>query len=129
MSGKKSILYALLLAVCSGCADPSQRTYPVTGTVTFAGKAVESGMITFDPADGSAGSIQVMIEDGRYQLLTKAGSKKVSIMAFRDVPEKAVGGRPPRECYIPSRYNTATTLTTEVKVNDTNQIDFHLPAD
>src|SRR5262249_47024576 len=110
-----------------GCGDPSARTYPVFGTVTFEGKPVETGYITFDPADGAAGTVNAPINDGKYELQAKAGKKKVSILAYRDRPGvKLAGGRVPRDCYIPTRYNPQPILTADVTPDGENRFDFPL---
>jgi hypothetical protein len=110
-----------------GCSS-GEKTYPVSGTVTFDGKEIESGSITFDAADGGPGSFSAGIRDGKYELRCTAGKKKVSVMAYRPVgdPDAAT---PNRENYIPTRYNSRTELEADVEPGGRNQFDFPLRPD
>ena len=110
--------------VVAGCTDSASRTYPVSGTITFDGAPVESGSITFEDAAGGAGAASGGIKNGRYDLRSRPGKKKVSITAYRTKgdPNEPT---PSMESYIPSKYNSQTVLTEEV-VADVNRFDFRL---
>ena len=56
-----------------GCGDDSglDKRYPVYGTVTYNGKAVEKGQISFIPTDpGKGRAANGIIENGNYTLTT-----------------------------------------------------------
>jgi hypothetical protein len=77
-------LIALLLVVTAGCARRSAR---VSGEVSYEGKPVGDGMISFLPADGKGPSSGGPITDGTYTVenLTP-GPKIVKIEAVKAVP-------------------------------------------
>lgn len=52
-----------LLAAAAGC-QPS--TASVSGSVSYNGKPIERGAITFTPSDGNGPAFGAMIEQGRY---------------------------------------------------------------
>jgi len=62
-----TVLTISLAALCAGCGG--QRTYNISGTVTFQGKPVPAGQIVFEP-DASAGNngppAFAKIKDGHY---------------------------------------------------------------
>jgi hypothetical protein len=58
-------LLALLLAGAVGC---QRSTCTVSGSVSYNGKPIERGAITFTPSDGSGPSFGGMIENGRYEI-------------------------------------------------------------
>jgi hypothetical protein len=74
-----------------GCGDDLPKRYPVYGTVSYNGKSLESGTITFTPDDLQKGrSAGSTIKDGQYSLnsLTTddgalAGHYKVSLISRR----------------------------------------------
>jgi hypothetical protein len=108
----------------------------VSGKVTLDGKPLERGTISFLPATQSPTPGMVSIVGGSYSM-PKAyglvpGSYKVSISSsdstgpaekFGDVPGKTP---PPPKELIPTRYNSDTTLTAEVKQGASNSFDFDL---
>jgi len=54
-----------------GCSDDSLGTrYPVSGTVTYKGKPLEKGTITFMPPSPEARGASGEIVDGEYSLMT-----------------------------------------------------------
>jgi hypothetical protein len=82
-------LAALLLVACAGCGAPpdvNSQLIPVKGKVTYKGKALTSGSVTFEPEAGRAAHAEIK-PDGTYEISTfKAGdgavlgSHKVSIV-------------------------------------------------
>lgn len=63
---------AALLAGPTGCGPARPAVAPVAGTVTYRGKPVSLGTITFYPAHGRPGSGRIG-PDGRYALTTFIG--------------------------------------------------------
>jgi hypothetical protein len=124
----RMIVAGLVAAVALGCGR--SETVEVTGEVRFDGQPVPDGDILFFPQDGHPVPEPGKIEAGRYRLQAKPGSKKVQIRASK-VPPGAVSkaGEPPiAENYIPSRYNSETTLTAEVTAGKVNELNFDLKA-
>jgi hypothetical protein len=121
---------ALCLAGCGGGSG----TVPVRGTVTFKGKPVPSGTITFIPDAGPHATGEIG-PDGTYTLTTyKAGdgavpgSYKVVVVAMQDtsarLPEERTPLPPP---IVPTKYTSVATtdLTAQVKDGE-NTINFDL---
>ena len=72
-SSPSALLRALAIAAGCGEDDGIGTRYPVTGNVTYNGKPVESGMITFTPDNPDAGRVATgNIRDGYYSLTTLA---------------------------------------------------------
>jgi hypothetical protein len=124
----------ILAVVLAGCNNG--RT-PIEGAVTFDGKAVEEGVISMEPSDGQGPTTGGKIVDGRYELTGDAapqpGKKTVRIFAARKTGRKIPAQFAPpgtmtdqRKSYIPSIYNTQSTLTCEVSRDGAKQIDFAL---
>lgn len=119
-------LAALTLAISlgvMGCGemDPAGRiTHTVSGSVSYDGKPVDEGRIQFRNMSGDGRAYSGEIKGGQYSVKCEAGSMKVEIIASRVIPGKTVvaeGGEkvPAREMYIPTKYNSQSTLTAEVK--------------
>ncbi len=84
------ITTAVSVLLLSGCGDSTS----VSGNVTYKGKPVESGAITFLPADGKGPSSGARIEGGRYQTEEMLpGPKIVQIIGIKEVDFT----RPPEE--------------------------------
>ena len=64
------VLWICCGLLLSGCGARRPETALVTGRVTFGGKAVASGRVVFDPADGKHPAQGVIEPDGRYTLTT-----------------------------------------------------------
>jgi hypothetical protein len=84
------------LSAFVGCGgDDLPRRYPVYGTVTYKGKPVESGTITFTPDDLNKGrSAGSAIKDGHYSLASlttddgaMAGHYKVTVVAQKMITD------------------------------------------
>lgn len=126
------IFGVLALTLLSGCGRQ-----PVSGEVTWDGKPVVNGVISFEPADGHGPTTGGKIRDGKYQLTGDAvplpGKKLVRISAARKTSRQVevLYSTPKRmvdeiERYIPEQYNAKTTLFCEIVPGTVNTIDFHL---
>ena len=128
---------AVLAAAAAGCGGgdglPRQS---VSGKVTFGGQPLEKGTIQFVPddpnmKDPTSGGAPIL--DGSYAIGSEMGlvpgKYKVSISsptggaAQGDAPGSA--SAMPKEL-IPSQYNTASTLSADVKAGQSNTFDFPL---
>ncbi|MGD0041714.1 MAG: hypothetical protein ABSE84_15160 [Isosphaeraceae bacterium] len=66
-------LAGVALMTVLGCGDDGlPRRYSVSGTVTYLGKPVESGSITFHPAGQKGHSAGGVVTDGKFNLSTLA---------------------------------------------------------
>jgi hypothetical protein len=113
----------------------------VNGSVLFAGKPIEEGMITFEPADGKGPTTGGPIAEGRYELVGEAGAqpgeKIVRIVALRKTGRMIPAGSPAPpgsmvaeviQC-IPGRYNDRSTLRVQITPVKANTHDFDLKPD
>jgi hypothetical protein len=128
-------LACVAVLTVSGCGSGK---IPVNGEVQFAGKAVEEGMIMFEPADGKGPTTGGTITDGTYELTGEAGAtpgeKIVRIVALRKTGRMIPAGSPAPpgtmvaeviQC-IPSRYNDQSTLKVAITPGKANTHDFDL---
>jgi hypothetical protein len=110
-----------------GCGRPGAGMYAVSGTVTWQGQPVPKGDIVFIPIDGAVAPDAAKIIDGKYRLMAKAGKKRVEIhAAHREGRIDPAMGEPPARPYIPSRFNSKSVLTAEIRPDGSNVFDFNL---
>jgi len=68
------LLTGVVLTTIAGCGDDTGlgKRYPVTGTVSYGGKPVENGQITFEPVsnEGANRPANGVIKNGSYKLTT-----------------------------------------------------------
>ncbi|WP_437223090.1 hypothetical protein SH661x_003068 [Planctomicrobium sp. SH661] len=114
----------LSLAACSQSSGP--KLYQVEGTILLDGEKLPTGVITFDPADGIAGSYGAEIKDGKYSLHSAPGPKLVSIMSSRVSNKLGPNGKPALDQFLPPKYNTLTELKAEIQPDQKNRTDFDL---
>ena len=86
----------LVIDLVGGTDDGLGKRFPVSGTVTYNGKPLEKGTISFVPDDPKGVGATGAIENGSYTLSTggnsdgaRAGKYKVTITAKEDSPAKA----------------------------------------
>ncbi|MBN1853529.1 MAG: hypothetical protein JW829_12430 [Pirellulales bacterium] len=71
-----------ILACQAGCSNPTT----IRGTVTYDGKPVEKGAITFTPVDGKGPSIGAKIIDGTYSVEEASpGSFQANVIGVKKV--------------------------------------------
>lgn len=127
----------LLVCLLFGCGVAGPKTAIVKGTVTFKGKPVPNGTVTFVPASGHHATGEIR-PDGSYTLTSfrpgdgaVPGTYKVIVVAMQDMtgrlPEDRTPLPPP---IVPNKYTSIATtdLTVEVKEGE-NQIDLPLRDD
>src|SRR4051794_9551211 len=114
------VLGLVLFAI--GCG----RQLKVQGKVTLDGTPVESGSISFEPADGSGSEFGTIIADGNYfgegPATANAGPKIVRIRASRKTGKKIPAGPtfPPDAMTeevipLPRAYSDTSKLTADLK--------------
>jgi len=118
----------LLLAGCGGSADLPK--VEISGHVTYDGKPIESGEITFLPLAGTKSPpTTAMITNGDYRTTSRgsiaAGKYRVEIREYREsknaetgIPEPAPA-MVPRDQILPAKFNTDSTM--ELEVSDLSQ--------
>ncbi|HEX5102548.1 MAG TPA: hypothetical protein VFV87_01975 [Pirellulaceae bacterium] len=125
----------LLAAVVflAGCGGERLDLVPVSGQITFDGKPLKTGAVSFHPVE-TTGHVPTGIinSDGRYTLSTSyqpgapPGRYKVVVHATEPVevnPGKASPGLP--KSIIPTRYNDASTTPLDREVAAGNATDVY----
>jgi hypothetical protein len=116
----------LFLPLVPGCLGSQARTYPISGRVTLDGVPLPEFEILFIAEDRSLGAEGGAFRDGKYAFRARAGKKRVEIRASRPDPRKQGPMGVGYEDYIPTRYNSQTTLSVEVTPDGKNEFDFPL---
>lgn len=117
------------LGLLSGGCGGQQRTYEVSGTVTFDGAPVEKGEISFVPLDAGRAPSAGVIAGGTFHVRATAGPKRVEIRAARPLPAKRQSEPemgPLYEDYLPAQFNSASKLTADVLPDTANEFHFDL---
>lgn len=122
-----SALSVITLCGCGG-GQSGPAKYQVTGQVTFDQKPVAEGVIILYPTEKGLDADSGPIQNGKYSLSAKPGSKRVEIMASRKAEKQIIKGKDEIEQYIPPMYNQKSTLTADIKPNNSNKFDFDLKA-
>ncbi|MFO0956447.1 MAG: hypothetical protein U0800_03145 [Isosphaeraceae bacterium] len=140
MKSELSILAVVAAAAlpswgCGGASDGPERQ-PVAGRVSFDGKPLERGLITFQPVDDKLPVVSAVVEGGEFALPKSegpaAGPHKVSVWArkatgkkVKDPDNTGLLVEEHREL-IPEQYNLRTTLTAEVPPGGEKALAFEL---
>ena len=124
---------ALLLTLFVGCGPESGTRRPISGSVTFQGKPVKMGSISFLSTAGPQGG--GLLQEGKFQIPAEMGLEpgtyKVSVSWAEGVeqlsPTQSANGEGPsaREM-IPAKYNAETELSVEVTSDGPNKFDLKL---
>jgi hypothetical protein len=126
-------------AMVSGCGRESgPPRVRVAGTVTYQGKPVENGQISFRPIDGTVNPVSgADIVGGKYEVIAgggvAVGAHRIEIVASRPVPLPAGKSADdyselgvPMEPYIPAKYNRESELKVEVTLDGPKEFSFDL---
>ncbi|MCE9561198.1 MAG: hypothetical protein K8U57_04010 [Planctomycetes bacterium] len=102
----------------------------VTGNVTFDGKPIPDGDITFSDPENKVAPDGGKIKNGVYTMSVRPGKKKVDIRASKleKLPAGQKGAMGETEMpvdYIPGKYNQKSELTADVATG-ANKFDFTL---
>ena len=120
-------LVALAVLLLQGCGGSDETaTYPVTGSVSLAGKPIEEGCIVFDPVDGQGGSAMGSIENGKFTAEVPAGEKILRINADQETEQKDEYGELITISLIPDKYDSESELRRTVTPTDENNFDLAL---
>lgn len=113
------MLFCLTCVFTVGCGD---KTYTVEGTVTYKGEPVEAGAISFVPSDPKKSSDGASIEKGKYSCPAHKGVMTVRITGSKPNPPDELGLISWSD-YIPDEHGSKSTLTVEIKGNQTENFD------
>ena len=128
----------LLLLMAAGCGPGGPERTIVSGTVTFDGQGVQEGTIRFVPTQDTTLPVSgAPIQDGQYRVDAlggvPVGAHRVEIEATRADPKAAAPGEeipgvegPPREQYIPAKYNRDSELQVTIESGQAVTKDFDL---
>lgn len=119
--------FALMLGILAGC-DRGPKLYRVTGTVYWDGKPIADGRINMLAEDGKTSPATAQIVDGKFELMTTAGMKKVEITNRVNKGYDQVMKQEIITNEIPSEYfGGESKLRFDVKETDENVYDLKLP--
>lgn len=143
-----AIVLAIGLTSCQLGCDSGPPTAPVHGKVTYKGKPVSTGTVTFYPTTGGRPAVGSINEDGTYELARKARGDGVILGDYKVTIEAVEAGTPaeqpasltgelgtaagagmstPPTYLVPEKYSVQETsdLTKTVESGD-NEINFDL---
>lgn len=143
MSIKVHVTSILLLGVVavslSACSSDAIDRARVSGTVSYNGQPLETGMIELYPIDGTGGpSTGGIIEQGQYEIPADKGplvegAYQVRITSMRKTGKTFVDRDRPNQVIdwpanlIPAQYNTQSTLKVTIASDRSqNKFDFDL---
>jgi hypothetical protein len=110
-----------------GCSKSGKDTVTASGTVTFDGQPVETGVIDFVPLnDPKLTSDSGQITAGKFNLKVSPGKKRIVIHANKAGKIDPVMHEAIRIPYIPEKYNTKSTLEKEISATGKNEFEFKL---
>jgi hypothetical protein len=112
----------VLIACWAGCGRGGGLA-AISGTVTYDGKALEKGLISFLPADGNGPTAAAPIANGKYIAKAVPGKKLVRIEGYKVIGEHPFSRNNPRlvveqKQILPPRYNSKSELTREITPTD-----------
>ena len=122
----RTIFFLLTLCVVSltisGCGK--EKLYTVSGTVSYKGELVPDGAISFVPSDPKLSSQGASISNGKYTAKVRKGTMTVRITGSKiDPNQKMLDGSPFWTDFVPEKYGAQSTLTVEIKGNQTENFD------
>lgn len=132
----RGFLFCCWCSLCSaflGCGS-GEVYYPISGMVTVDDQPLKKGVITFFPI-GTGTTVGGEIVDGKFSLPVdkgpSVGKYRVEIVAFKTSGKKEFDVDLNKQVdvevqYLPSKYNTNSTLDCEVSKGSTNEFQFNL---
>jgi hypothetical protein len=124
------VLGAASLLPLAGCGGNGLKK--IHGTVTYRGKPIDKGRITFLYPDGNGPSAAIPIVHGKYELPVSLGRKLVQIEGYKVIGQRPYNPYNPngpkvddQVPFVPERYNAKSELFREITA-DNSTYDFHL---
>ena len=123
------VVAALVLLPFSGCGGPETPVYPVTGKVTYNGKPLPTGSVTYIPIAAGPSATGRIREDGTYTLTTFTegdgavpGDHQVLISAMLMTTPEALPAP-----LLPDKFSSGNSgVTKKVEPIDQNTLDLEL---
>ena len=130
------LLLAAVALAGAGCGGQLNRQ-PVSGTVTYKGKPIVRGSVTFAPQGGGPTFVTAPIEDGKFSLGKDEGPVPGRYQVRFEAYDKLLYGPaiagdpapPPKKLDqepLPAKYGAQSTLEKEIKAGEPNVFDFDL---
>lgn len=132
-----SLIVTVAALAAAGCGDSGPQRAPVTGQITWEGKPVESGTISFmTSGTAESASASAPITAGKYTIPEESGpavgANRVEILGNQSMGKKEAGPPFPPGTMIddtkqvlPPIYNHASKLTADIKDGE-NTVNFDL---
>ena len=122
----RTAFFLLTLSVVSltisGCGK--EKLYTVSGTVSYKGELVPDGSISFVPGDPKLSPQGASIKNGKYTAKVRKGTMTVRITGSKiDPNQKMLDGSPFWTDFVPEKYGAQSTLSVEIKGNQTENFD------
>lgn len=105
----------------AGCGGSGPASATVSGEVKVNGAPVDKGIISYVPDEGTGAAATAEITNGRYELQTTAGKKRVQISVPVVIDRRKDSPAPSAQMIditaesVPERYNAKTELTFDVQ--------------
>ena len=109
-----------------GCQTTEEPTTRVAGTVKVDGQPLKLGVISFEPEIASEQSATAEIREGKFEIESPRGRRRVSIMAYRQAKGLGPEGKPYQEQYLPPKFNLESERTIEVEEDPMLNQEFDL---
>jgi hypothetical protein len=122
-----------VVAWAAGCSGGSPYG-DVQGEITLDNQPLKEGVVRFVPSDGKTPTASALIHNGTFRERVPVGSHRVEISSpklprgitsAKQMKRGTVDEGQALEELIPERYNTRSTLKTEIK-RGTNEVRFDL---
>ncbi len=120
------VVVSLLLVSTSGCGKKQQPVVPVSGTVLYNGKPLDSGSVVFQPKDGPPAHSKIQ-QDGTFRLSTHRdgdgavlGEHAVQITCYEPPPTGQIE-TPLGKSRIPRKYTSYETSGLKANVKPANE--------
>lgn len=118
------ILFVLLTSAALVGCNSKEKTYTVSGTVSYKGELVPDGSISFVPDNPKLSPQGASISNGKYTAKVRKGTMTVRITGSKPDPtQKMPDGSPVWTDFIPEKYGLESALSVEIKGNQTENFD------
>jgi hypothetical protein len=126
-------LFAIALLAIGGCGSAHEIPRAIVeGTVTFNGKPIKNGQISFHPIEGTRGPVAAApIADGKYIATNKGGvpiGKHQVIVKGYEAPPPGSDPDAGAVQFVPGKFNRKSELTAEIPSGESTVVrNFDLP--
>lgn len=130
------LAFAIVLSVVVGCGASGPKRYRVTGSVKYKNEPLKAGVISFRSLDGqftAAGNVvngeydiseASGLPEGKYQVaISSPDPKAPPAPGPTDMPGDSAAV--PKDL-LPLKYHAKTELSTEIKAQPRNEVNFDL---